>query len=106
MDSNGNEQQILVSSADGITDLKLNAEANKLSGDLRLRKLNVRLHRSAVNGIEPESIAELTPLVKTFIGPQLSQGLKQGFPYPLKVNLIKYFYKKILRILLNLKIHI
>lgn len=85
MDSNGREHQILVSSAEGVTDIKLRAEEDKLSGNLRLRKLNVRLHRSAIEGIEPNNIAELAPLVKTFLGPQLSEGLKQGFPYPLKV---------------------
>lgn len=101
VDSKGNERQIMVSSAEGVTDIKLNAETDKLSGDLRLRKLNVRLHRSAIDGIEPESITELTPLIKTFLGPQLSQGLKQGFPYPLKV-FFKYI-KIFLRILLHLK---
>uniref|UniRef100_A0A915CWX4 Lipid-binding serum glycoprotein C-terminal domain-containing protein n=1 Tax=Ditylenchus dipsaci TaxID=166011 RepID=A0A915CWX4_9BILA len=76
------DRQILVSSADGIADIKLNAEDGKFSGDLKLRKLMVRLHRSAIGGIDPESIAQLAPLAKTFLGPQLSRGIKQGFPYP------------------------
>ncbi|KAK0399766.1 hypothetical protein QR680_003204 [Steinernema hermaphroditum] len=77
-------RQILVSSASGQTDIKLLAENGKFSGDLKLKKLNVRLHRSAIEGIEPESIEQLAPLAKTFLGPQLAKGLKQGFPYPLK----------------------
>ncbi|KAI1715689.1 hypothetical protein DdX_08013 [Ditylenchus destructor] len=78
------DKQILVSSADGIADIMLKAEDGKFSGDLKLRKLMVRLHRSAIGGIDPESIAQLAPLAKTFLGPSLSAGLKQGLPYPLK----------------------
>uniref|UniRef100_A0AC34Q3I8 Uncharacterized protein n=1 Tax=Panagrolaimus sp. JU765 TaxID=591449 RepID=A0AC34Q3I8_9BILA len=78
------EKQILVSSADGIADIRLAAEEGKFAGDLKLRRLNARLHRSAIGGIDPDSIAQLSPLAKTFLGPQLSSGLKRGFPYPLK----------------------
>ena len=78
------EKQILVSSADGVADIKLAAEDGKFAGDLKLRKLNARLHRSAIDGIDPDSISQLSPLAKTFLGPQLSTGLKRGFPYPLK----------------------
>uniref|UniRef100_A0A1I8AFI1 BPI2 domain-containing protein n=1 Tax=Steinernema glaseri TaxID=37863 RepID=A0A1I8AFI1_9BILA len=81
---NGSWTQILVSSASGQTDIKLMAENGKFSGDLKLKKLNVRLHRSAIEGIDPESIEQLAPLAKTFLGPQLAKGLKQGFPYPLQ----------------------
>uniref|UniRef100_A0A914CDS3 Lipid-binding serum glycoprotein C-terminal domain-containing protein n=2 Tax=Acrobeloides nanus TaxID=290746 RepID=A0A914CDS3_9BILA len=84
VDENGHDKQILVSSADGIADIKLKADDGKFSGDLKLRKLNVRLHRSAIDGINPESISELAPLAKTFLGPELARGLKQGLPYPLK----------------------
>ena len=86
VDDRGRDKQVLVSSADGIADIKLSAEDGKFSGDLKLRKLNVRLHRSAIGGIDPESIAQLAPLAKTFLGPQLARGLKQGLPYPLKVG--------------------
>ncbi|KAI6181005.1 LBP / BPI / CETP family protein [Aphelenchoides besseyi] len=84
VDDRGQDRQILVSSADGLADIKLNADDGKFSGDLKLRKLNVRLHRSAIGGISAESIEQLAPLAKTFLGPQLSRGLKQGLPYPLK----------------------
>uniref|UniRef100_A0A0K0D8V6 BPI2 domain-containing protein n=1 Tax=Angiostrongylus cantonensis TaxID=6313 RepID=A0A0K0D8V6_ANGCA len=47
-------------------------------------RLSVRLHRSALFGLDPTSIEQLTPLAKTFIGPQLSQALKKGVPFPLK----------------------
>ncbi|VDO65387.1 unnamed protein product [Heligmosomoides polygyrus] len=46
--------------------------------------LSVKLHRSALSGMDPSSIEQLTPLAKTFIGPQLSQALKKGVPFPLK----------------------
>ncbi|CAD5226214.1 unnamed protein product [Bursaphelenchus xylophilus] len=84
VDDNGVDRQILVSSADGLADIKLMAEDGRFSGDLKLRKLNVRLHRSGISGVEPDSIAQLAPLAKTFLGPQLAKGLKQGLPYPLK----------------------
>ncbi|TMS39191.1 hypothetical protein L596_005756 [Steinernema carpocapsae] len=77
-------RQILVSSASGQTDIKLMADNGKFSGDLKLKRLNVRLHRSAIEAIDPESIEQLAPLAKTFLGPQLAKGLKQGFPYPLQ----------------------
>jgi hypothetical protein len=86
VDDRGRDKQILVSSADGVADIKLSAEDGKFSGDLKLRKLDVRLHRSGIGGIDPESIEQLAPLAKTFLGPQLSEGLKTGFPYPLKVG--------------------
>lgn len=88
VDDQGRDKQVLVSSADGIADIKLSAEDGKFSGDLKLRKLNVRLHRSAIGGIDPDSIAQLAPLAKTFLGPQLARGLKQGLPYPLKVGVL------------------
>uniref|UniRef100_A0A7E4ZUG4 BPI2 domain-containing protein n=1 Tax=Panagrellus redivivus TaxID=6233 RepID=A0A7E4ZUG4_PANRE len=78
------DKQILVSSADGIADIRLAAEDGRFAGDLKLRKLGVRLHRSAIGGIDPSSISQLAPLAKTFLGPQLSSGLKRGFPYPLQ----------------------
>lgn len=87
--NNSVEHQILVSSADGVADIKLLADNGRFSGDLKLRKLNVRLHRSGIDGVDSESISQIAPLAKTFLGPQLARGLKQGFPYPLKVN----FYK-------------
>ncbi|KAI6218366.1 LBP / BPI / CETP family protein [Aphelenchoides fujianensis] len=86
VDDRGQERQILVSSADGVADIKLNAEDARITGDLKLRRLNVRLHRSAIGGISPESIEQLAPLAKTFLGPQLSRGLKQGLPFPLKAS--------------------
>ncbi|KAK6038354.1 hypothetical protein COOONC_06276, partial [Cooperia oncophora] len=46
--------------------------------------LSVRLHRTSLAGIDPSSIEQLAPLAKTFIGPQLSQALKKGIPFPLK----------------------
>uniref|UniRef100_A0AC35FU32 Lipid-binding serum glycoprotein C-terminal domain-containing protein n=1 Tax=Panagrolaimus sp. PS1159 TaxID=55785 RepID=A0AC35FU32_9BILA len=81
------DKQILVSSADGVADIKLAAEDGRFAGDLKLRKLNVRLHRSAIDGIDPASISQLAPLAKTFLGPQLSSGLKRGFPFPLKESI-------------------
>ena len=75
----------MVSSADGTADIKLNAENDKFGGDLKLKKLLVRLHRSAIQ-IEPESISQLAPLAKMFLGPELAKALKQGLPFPLKVG--------------------
>ncbi|PIO60492.1 hypothetical protein TELCIR_18010, partial [Teladorsagia circumcincta] len=46
--------------------------------------LSVRLHRTSLAGMDPSSIEQLAPLAKTFIGPQLSQALKKGIPFPLK----------------------
>jgi hypothetical protein len=69
---------------DGLADIKLSADDGKFSGDLKLRKLAVHLHRSAIGGIDPESIAQLAPLAKTFLGPSLAGTLKQGLPYPLQ----------------------
>ncbi|CAK5063897.1 unnamed protein product [Meloidogyne enterolobii] len=77
------DRQVLVSSADGTADIKLNAENDKFGGDLKLKKLLVRLHRSAIQ-IEPESISQLAPLAKMFLGPELAKALKQGLPFPLK----------------------
>lgn len=75
-----------MSSADGIADIRLKADDGKFSGDLKLKKLLVRLHRAAIP-IEPESISQLAPLAKTFLGPELAKGLKQGLPFPLKVGM-------------------
>ena len=86
LDKYGRDHQILVSSADGMADIRLSAENGKFGGDLKLRKLNVRLHRSAIGGIDPESISQLAPLAKTFLGPSLAAGLKEGVPYPLRVK--------------------
>lgn len=41
----GRDRQILVSSADGLADIKPNAENGAFTGDLKLRKLNLSLHR-------------------------------------------------------------
>uniref|UniRef100_A0A914KHL3 Lipid-binding serum glycoprotein C-terminal domain-containing protein n=1 Tax=Meloidogyne incognita TaxID=6306 RepID=A0A914KHL3_MELIC len=87
------DRQVLVSSADGTADIKLNAENDKFGGDLKLKKLLVRLHRSAIQ-IEPESISQLAPLAKMFLGPELAKALKQGLPFPLKDSM-KFINPKI-----------
>ncbi|VDM84432.1 unnamed protein product, partial [Strongylus vulgaris] len=84
VDDHGHEKQIMVSSAEGQADILLAAVNGRLGGDLKLNRLSVRLHRSAIPGMDPSSIEQLTPLAKTFIGPQLSQALKKGVPFPLK----------------------
>ncbi|KAK6752483.1 hypothetical protein RB195_003731 [Necator americanus] len=84
VDDHGHDKQIMVSSAEGQADILLAAQNGRLGGDLKLNRLNVRLHRSALPGMDPSSIEQLTPLAKTFIGPQLSQALKKGVPFPLK----------------------
>ncbi|RCN38849.1 LBP / BPI / CETP family protein, partial [Ancylostoma caninum] len=84
VDDHGHAKQIMVSSAEGQADVLLAAQNGRLGGDLKLNRLAVRLHRSALPGMDPSSIEQLTPLAKTFIGPQLSQALKKGVPFPLK----------------------
>ena len=84
LDKYGRDHQLLVSTADGLADIKMIADEGKFSGDLKLRKLDVHLHRSAIGGIDPESISQLAPLAKTFLGPSLAATLKQGLPYPLQ----------------------
>ncbi len=74
-----------MSSADGQADVKLRAEKSRVAGDLKLNKLDLRLHRSALNGMNPKAIEQLAPLAKTFLGPLLSKGLKEGVPFPLQV---------------------
>ncbi|CAI4223500.1 unnamed protein product [Auanema sp. JU1783] len=83
VDYKGHLKQVIVSSADGQADINLSAQGGKLGGDLKLNRLAVRLHRSAIE-IEPSAIEQLTPLAKTFIGPQLSQALHKGVPFPLQ----------------------
>ncbi|VDM60783.1 unnamed protein product [Angiostrongylus costaricensis] len=84
VDDHGHEKQIMVSTAEGQADILLAAQNGRLVGDLKLNRLSVHLHRSALLGLDPTSIEQLTPLAKTFIGPQLSQALKKGVPFPLK----------------------
>lgn len=45
-----------------------------------------RLHRSAIEGVNSDTITQLTPLAKTFIGPYLARALRKGLPFPLKVK--------------------
>ncbi|PIO69219.1 hypothetical protein TELCIR_08967 [Teladorsagia circumcincta] len=84
VDDHGQEKQIMVSSAEGQADVLLAAQNGHLGGDLKLNRLSVRLHRTSLAGMDPSSIEQLAPLAKTFIGPQLSQALKKGIPFPLK----------------------
>nr|CDJ86076.1 Lipid-binding serum glycoprotein domain containing protein [Haemonchus contortus] len=84
VDDHGQEKQIMVSSADGQADVLLTAQNGHLGGDLKLNRLSVRLHRTSLAEMDPSSIEQLAPLAKTFIGPQLSQALKKGIPFPLK----------------------
>ncbi|XGW26548.1 hypothetical protein V3C99_007282 [Haemonchus contortus] len=84
VDDHGQEKQIMVSSADGQADVLLAAQNGHLGGDLKLNRLSVRLHRTSLAEMDPSSIEQLAPLAKTFIGPQLSQALKKGIPFPLK----------------------
>ncbi|CAD6195693.1 unnamed protein product [Caenorhabditis auriculariae] len=81
---NGRQRQVIVSSADGDAEVLLSVEGDNLSGELKLRTLDVRLHRTAIEGIHSQSFAQLAPLAKTFIGPHLSDALKRGIPFPLK----------------------
>jgi hypothetical protein len=103
----GKDRQILVSTAEGVADIRPTAENGTLRGDLKLRKLAVSLHRRSTNTtpikfintrfssaieIDPNTISQLAPLAKTFLGPELAKGIKKGLPYPLKVRLrINYF---------------
>uniref|UniRef100_A0A1I7XS02 BPI2 domain-containing protein n=1 Tax=Heterorhabditis bacteriophora TaxID=37862 RepID=A0A1I7XS02_HETBA len=83
VDDHGHQKQIMVSSSDGQADVQLYATNGRFSGDL---KLSVQLHRTSLPGVDPSSIEQLTPLAKTFLGPQLSQGLKKGVPFPLNAR--------------------
>lgn len=78
------KRQILVSAADLQADLRLLVENQKFAAALKLNKFNVRLHRSAIKGLNSDSIAQLTPLAKTFLGPQLAKALRKGVSFPLK----------------------
>ncbi|KAK5977176.1 LBP / BPI / CETP family protein [Trichostrongylus colubriformis] len=84
VDDHGQEKQIMVSSAEGQADVLLYARNGRLGGDLKLNRLSVRLHRTSLAGMDPSSIEQIAPLAKTFIGPQLSQALKKGIPFPLQ----------------------
>lgn len=66
-------------------------------GDMFLNKFDMRLHRSNVAGIEPGTIENLAPLAKKFIAPQLSQGLQNGIPFPLRVRCFYGFLFDVLK---------
>ncbi|CAJ0565629.1 unnamed protein product, partial [Mesorhabditis spiculigera] len=87
VDDNGFERQIMVASADGQADLQLLAKDGKLSGDMKLNKLNVHLHRSNLPDLDPSTIEGLAPLAKNFVVPQVGQGLKRGIPFPIRDQL-------------------
>ncbi|VDN01226.1 unnamed protein product [Thelazia callipaeda] len=97
IDEGNRKKQILVTAADLQADLRLLVENEKFAAALKLNKFDVsfvinlkkqsmilRLHRSAVRGLNGDSIAQLAPLAKTFLGPQLAKALKKGVPFPLK----------------------
>ncbi|GMR47333.1 hypothetical protein PMAYCL1PPCAC_17528, partial [Pristionchus mayeri] len=70
--SNGRRQQMMVASAEGQADVLLHVDEERMWGEIKLNKLGVHLHRASVAGIDPDSVEQLSPLAKTFIGPQLS----------------------------------
>uniref|UniRef100_A0A914WDW2 Uncharacterized protein n=1 Tax=Plectus sambesii TaxID=2011161 RepID=A0A914WDW2_9BILA len=77
-------RQVLVSAAEGQADVRLRAEKKKVAGDLKLNKLDMHVHRSALPDMNPSDIEQLAPLAKTILGPQLSKGLKEGVPFPIQ----------------------
>ncbi|CAJ0959412.1 unnamed protein product, partial [Mesorhabditis belari] len=87
VDDEGFERQVMVASADGQVDLQLSANGGRLSGDMKLNKLAIRLHRSNLADIDPETIEGLAPLAKNFVAPQIGQGMKRGIPFPIKDQL-------------------
>uniref|UniRef100_A0A8R1U2X5 Lipid-binding serum glycoprotein C-terminal domain-containing protein n=1 Tax=Pristionchus pacificus TaxID=54126 RepID=A0A8R1U2X5_PRIPA len=82
--SSGRRHQMMVASAEGQADVLLHVDQERMWGEIKLNKLGVHLHRASVAGIDPESVEQLSPLAKTFIGPQLSSKLQKGMPFPLK----------------------
>ncbi|VDM07810.1 unnamed protein product [Wuchereria bancrofti] len=78
------KKQIMVSTADLQADFRLLIEDEKFAAALKINKFDIRLHRSAIKGLTSNSIAQLAPLAKTFLGPQLVKALKNGIPLPLK----------------------
>ncbi|EFO14940.1 hypothetical protein LOAG_13575 [Loa loa] len=77
------KKQIMVSTADLQADFRLLIEDEKFAAALKINKFNIRLHRSAIKGLTSNSITQLAPLAKTFLGPQLVKALKNGIPLPL-----------------------
>lgn len=75
---------MLVSAAEGQADVRLRAEEKKVAGDLKLNKLDMHVHRSALADMNPSDIEQLAPLAKTILGPMLSKGLKEGVPFPIQ----------------------
>ncbi|VDN52696.1 unnamed protein product [Dracunculus medinensis] len=89
-------RQILVSSAHLQADLRFIIQDEKFAAILKLNKFIARLHRSAIEGVNSDTITQLTPLAKTFIGPYLARALRKGLPFPLKDSV--RFINPVLRI--------
>ncbi|ULT85988.1 hypothetical protein L3Y34_005991 [Caenorhabditis briggsae] len=79
-----NRSQILVFSINGQADIKFSPTSESLNARMNLNRFNVRLHRSAVRGIDETSIARLSPLSKTFIAPRLSAAVEKAARFPLQ----------------------
>uniref|UniRef100_A0A915PZX0 Lipid-binding serum glycoprotein C-terminal domain-containing protein n=1 Tax=Setaria digitata TaxID=48799 RepID=A0A915PZX0_9BILA len=78
------QKQIMVSTADLQADFHLLVENQRIAAALKINRFDIRLHRSAIKGINSNSITQLAPLAKTFFGPQLAKALRNGIPFPLK----------------------
>ncbi|KAM3725082.1 Bactericidal permeability-increasing protein [Dirofilaria immitis] len=84
INDNGRKKQIMVSTADLQADFRLLVEDEKFAAALKINKFDIRLHRSAIKGLNGNSITQLAPLAKTFLGSQLVKALRKGIPFPLK----------------------
>ncbi|CAI2354664.1 unnamed protein product [Caenorhabditis sp. 36 PRJEB53466] len=89
-----NRSQILVFSINGQADITFSPTSESLNARLNLNRFIVRLHRSAVRGIDEESVARLSPLSKTFIAPRLSAAVEKAARFPMQ-DTIKFVNPKI-----------
>ncbi|CAL2042734.1 unnamed protein product [Caenorhabditis brenneri] len=83
-DNPKNRSQILVFSINGQADITFAPTNESLNARFNLNRFNVRLHRSAVRGIDETSIARLSPLSKTFIAPRLSAAVEKAARFPMQ----------------------
>src|SRR4051812_14712486 len=75
-------KQVLVANIETVTELRLGATADKLTGSVDFTKLTARVHRSTLKSLNPKNVEELAPLVKTLVTPELNKALGEGFAIP------------------------
>ena len=86
--------QVMVINVDLQADADLVLEERRVTGDFKLTRLDMTVHRSTLRQLNPKNVEQLSPVARQILAPELQKILKDGIPIPLQ-NLVNLYNQEL-----------